>query len=105
MDAFSHRLELQPDNAKAYYNLGSVYYKYDKTEEAISHFEKCIKINPKFSSAYHQAWLASVKKGDLQKTIKYFEDLLRLEPNAPEANQVTAMIEQLKKIERSSVMS
>ena len=102
MEAFSKATNFDPNNPKAYYNLGIVYYKYNRTDEAIGFFEKAIELDPKLSSAYYQAGLANIKKGDLQKAIKYFEDFLNLEPDAPEANQVKAMIEELKKrIEKS----
>jgi tetratricopeptide (TPR) repeat protein len=97
MQSFSRALELQPDNPKAYYNLGIVYYKHDRLEEALTSFEKTINLDPNFSSAYYQAALACIKKGDFKKAIDYLENFLKLEPNAPEAGQVKAMIEELKK--------
>jgi len=97
MISFSRAIELQPDNPRSYYNLGIVYYKLDKTNEALQAFNKSIELNPEFSSAYYQAGLASVKREDFERAIKYFEDFLRVEPDAPEANQVKAMIEELKK--------
>jgi tetratricopeptide (TPR) repeat protein len=74
-----------------------IYYKYNKTEEALDFLEQAIKLDPKFSSAYYQAGLVSIKKGDLAKAIQFLEDFLKMEPNAPEVNQVKAMIEELKK--------
>jgi len=97
MAAFSRASELQPDNAKAYYNLGVIYYKYNKTEEAFRSFEKSIELNPEFSSVYYQAGLTSIKMGNFKKAIQFFEQFLRLEPDASEANQVKAMIAELKK--------
>ena len=94
---FSRAIELEPDNARSYYNLGVVLYKVDKINEAVQAFEKAIGLNGEFSSAYYQAALALVKSGDYQKAIRYFEEFLRIEPEAPEAPQVRAMVEELKK--------
>jgi tetratricopeptide (TPR) repeat protein len=97
LEAFSKATDLKPQDAKGYYNLGMIYYKYNKTEEALDFLEQAIKLDPKFSSAYYQAGLVSIKKGDLAKAIQFLEDFLKMEPNAPEVNQVKAMIEELKK--------
>ncbi len=94
---FKLAVELQPYNPNAYYNLGIVYYKLDKIEEAVKAFDIAIKLNAELSAPYYQAGLASVKLGNYEKAIKYFEDFLRLDPDAPEAAQIKAMIEELKK--------
>ena len=95
--AFSRTLEIKGPNAKSYYNLGIVYYKLDKIDEAVSSFEKAIELEPAFSSALYQAGVAHIKKGDLTKALQYLEQFLKQDPNAPEAPQVKAMIEELKR--------
>jgi len=97
IQSFLKAIEFQPDNPKSYYNLGIVYYKLDKTEEALGAFDKSIELNPEHPSAYYQAGLAAIKKGDFERAIKYFESFLKVEPDASEANQVKAMIKELKK--------
>lgn len=97
MKTFLKAKELQPDNAEAHYNLGINYYKWDKQEEAIESFEKCIELDPNYSSAYYQLALVYIKKGDFKKAIKLLEEFLRMEQDAPEAKQVEAIIEALRK--------
>ncbi|MFP4081150.1 MAG: tetratricopeptide repeat protein [Candidatus Aminicenantes bacterium] len=96
-EIFSRAIEIQPDNPQAHYNLGITYYKYDKLEEALASFKKTIQLDPGFSSAYYQAGLTLIKKGEHEDAIHYFEQFLSLEPDAPEADQIQAMIEELKK--------
>lgn len=81
----------------AFYNVGIVYYKLNKMEEALGAFDKAIELNPELSSAYYQAALSSIKTGGFERAIKYFEGFLKVEPNAPEAAQIMSMIEELKK--------
>lgn len=97
MEAFGRAVSLDPDNPGAYINLGLVCYKSNKTDEALASFEKAIQLDPKLSAAHYQAGLASIKKGDFQRAIKHFETFLELDPNSPEAKQVRAMIDELKK--------
>jgi len=90
-------IKIAPEDPKPQYNLGMVYYKLDKTEEALLAFDRCIALAPDNSTARYQAGLASIKHGDFQRAIEYFESFLKLEPNASEANQVKAIIDELKK--------
>ncbi len=97
IEAFSKVIEFQPDNAKAYYNLGITYYKYDEADKALISFEKSIALDPEYSSAYYQAGLANIRIGDFKKAAIYLEQFLRLKPDAPEAEQVKIIIQELKK--------
>lgn len=97
LEIFKNATGLQPEDPKTYYNLGIAYYKLDKTKEALVSFDLAIELNPEFSSAYYQAGLAATKMGDFKRAIKYFEGFLKLESEAPEANQVKVIIEDLKK--------
>jgi superkiller protein 3 len=99
IEAFSNVLKLQPNNAKAYYNLGITHYKYDEMEEAMNAFEKSMDLDPEYSSAYYQAGLASIKMGNIEKGVQYLEEFLRLNPDAPTNDQVKAIIQELKKRE------
>lgn len=97
MEAFSRTTQLQPANPKAYYNLGIIYYKYNMLDEARGSFKKVMDLDPGFSSAYYQAGLVCIGKRELQAAIDYFVQFLKIEPDAPEADRVKTMIEELKK--------
>lgn len=94
---FSQAMTMQPENPKPYYNLGIVYSKQGKSQEALNYFEQAIKLDPKHASACYQAALAAIRISDFPTAIKYFETFLELKPEAPEADQVKTMIEELKK--------
>jgi tetratricopeptide (TPR) repeat protein len=97
IESYQQAIKIDPENPGAHYNLGMVYYKLNKTEEALLYFDKCIEFAPENSTAHYQAGLASIKVGDFKKAIEHLETFLKLEPNAPEAGQVKAIIEELKK--------
>ena len=52
--AFIRTLEIQPDNAKAHYNIGTIYYNYDKVDKAIKALEKSKQLNSNFTLVYSQ---------------------------------------------------
>ncbi|OGD38405.1 MAG: hypothetical protein A2V45_07585 [Candidatus Aminicenantes bacterium RBG_19FT_COMBO_58_17] len=95
--SFSRAIALNPESPLAHYNLGLVFYKLGKNEEALAAFEKSIALRPDNASAQYQAGLAAIRLQSFDKAIKSFQEFLRLEPDAPEAPQVRAMIEELKK--------
>jgi len=97
LDAFSRALEIDPNNAQIHYNLGITYYNNDKADEAIAAFEKARELKPDFTSTHYQLGLSFIKKGDFAKAIESFEKFLALEPNAPEAESIRKMIDELKK--------
>lgn len=90
-------INLEPGNPKGYYNLGLIIYKSGRMGEALDSFLMAIKLDPGFSSAYYQAGLAYVAENQFKKALNCFEKFLELEPEAPEADRVKAMIEELKK--------
>ncbi len=97
LKTFSKAVEIQPENPKVHYNLGIVYYKMDNGEKALKSFDKTLELNPGFSSAHYQAALTAVKLGSYKLAIQHFEAFLKLEPEAPEAEQIKVMVEELKK--------
>ena len=97
LESFSRAIALNPDSPLAHYNLGLVFYKLGKNEEALAAFEKAVEVKPDNASAHYQAGLAAIRLQSFDKALKSFQEFLRLEPNAPEADQIKMMIEELKK--------
>ncbi len=95
--SFSRSIALNPESPLAHYNLGLVYYKLGRNEEALAAFEKSTALKPDNASAHYQAGLAAIRLQRFDKALTSFQKFLGLEPNAPESEQVRAMIEELKK--------
>ena len=51
MKKLSNLIELQPDYAEAYNNLGNVYKEMEEYNQAISVYEKAIELNPEYYEA------------------------------------------------------
>jgi len=94
---FDRALELQPNSAEVYYNMGLIHYKNNQTEKAIQSFSVSQSLDPKFAATYYQLGLAYIKQGDMEKAVANLEKYLELQPDAPQAAQVRAIIDQIKK--------
>jgi tetratricopeptide (TPR) repeat protein len=54
-------LEIKPDSAEAYYNLGNVLFKKGSVNEAIVLYQKALQIKPDFAGAQNSlAWVLAV---------------------------------------------
>lgn len=96
VEAFKKAIQLQPKNARAHYGLGMTYYRYDELEESMSALKRSIVLDPEYSSAYYLAGLTSHQIGDIEKALIYFEEFLRLTPDAVIADQVRAIVKELR---------
>lgn len=97
-------LELKPDDPKAKEILGNIYFEQsksllqkDKIDEALEKLKASQSYRPDYSYTNYLLGYAYNKKGMKEEAIKYFELFLQQEPNAPQAAQVKALVEELKK--------
>ncbi len=77
---FARAIQLQPDDASAYNDLGAVLGN-GRIDESISLFEKAIQINPRYVDAYMNLGQAMDRKGRWPKAIAQYEAALRLRPS------------------------
>ena len=89
--------ERQADIADSYYFKGLIYGYKKSIPEAVTALEKCLEIQPNYSYAHYQLGLAyyQIKRFDL--TIVHLSRFLDLEPKAPEAEQVRALLDFIRK--------
>ena len=64
-------MELKPDYAKGYYNIGSVYREKKKLEQAITSFQKALEINPKFAEAHYSLAVSYYEKQEYKLAIEH----------------------------------
>ncbi len=79
-----------------WYNIGVNAFNNDKRDEAAQAFEKSIEANKKNSDAHKMLGYTLVGLGKNKEAIQHFEAYLKLE-KGPEAQQVAAVLEQLRK--------
>ena len=63
-------------------NIGDVFSKMGKTDEAIAQFEKCLSLSPDFAEAHHDLANALRKKRRYSDAIAHYETALRIDPRS-----------------------
>jgi superkiller protein 3 len=66
---YQKTIEIKPDYAKGYYNIGSVHREKRNLEEAVASFQKALEINPKFAEAHYSLAVAYYEKKEFKLAI------------------------------------
>ncbi len=85
IEAYSHAITLNPNNADAYGNRGVAYVSKDDYDLAIEDFNKAIQLDPNDAVAYCNHGVAYVNKGDYDLAIEDCNKAIQLNPNYAEA--------------------
>ena len=72
-------LNIQPNLAKSYYNLGFVYEQEDNWEKAIDHYNHAIKITGNYTKAYYRLGLIFKRQKQFNEAIDQFSQVLQLD--------------------------
>jgi len=79
VDCFNKIIEMEPDNYKAWYNLGIAHFHLKKTEEALKAYQRALEIKPNYEYVlYNIGLLYETQKGDLKKALSYYEKACKL---------------------------
>ena len=73
-------LQINPNNAKAYYNLGLLLSKEGQTDAAIKHFNQSLKLRPEMAKAHNALATQLIKKKLLDDAIFHYKEAVRLDP-------------------------
>jgi len=74
-------IELSPNFAWAYNNLGDVLVRQGKLDEAIAFYYQSLKINPNSSWLHSSLGEALAKQGDLEGAIEYIQKAVEIRPD------------------------
>jgi len=85
MQELATALELDPNNARAHINLGSVYLQNGQEFLAKSEFEKALQIDPWFPEAHNNLGLILSKSNQAEQAAQHFRLAADLEPRYLEA--------------------
>jgi tetratricopeptide (TPR) repeat protein len=100
-EMFSRIIEIDPNNYRAYYNLGIANFNLSNIKEAKECYEKAIRIKPEYKHCLYNIGLVYENEGDLQEALKYYEKALEIDPKFPYAsnarNQILSNLEELKR--------
>jgi hypothetical protein len=87
-DAITHyekAIQLDPNFATAYNNLGNVYVEKNQTEKAINFFQKALEIVPDFAEACNNLGKALFEIGVPEEAVRYCRRAIQIKPNYAEA--------------------
>ena len=85
IEAYSHAIDLNPDNADPYINRGAAYIKQDKHDLAIENCNKAIQLHPDYALAYSNRGVAYNEKGEHNFAISDYDKAIELNPNYADA--------------------
>jgi len=98
VDAYGKALEIEPGNADVRVDMGTCYRRLGDPVRAIEEYKKALTYNPNHLYAHKN--MGVVLAFDLHKeeeAINAFQTYLKLSPNAPDALQVSDVINDLKR--------
>jgi len=82
---YNKALQLNPNDASAYNNLGLAYESLGQYQKAIEYLQKSLQLDPNDALAYYNLGVAYGGLGQYQNAIEYFQKSLQLNPNNVEA--------------------
>ncbi|MDY7024386.1 MAG: tetratricopeptide repeat protein, partial [Cyanobacteriota bacterium] len=80
-------LELKPDDAEIYHNIGSLYARKKQWQDAILSYQAALNLDPKLESAYLNLGNARIKLSLFDDAIAYYHQLIKFNPNLALAYQ------------------
>lgn len=89
---FRHALAVTPDNWMAHNNVGTALYRQGRDEEAIRHFQECVRLQPRFASAHLNLGNAFHRIGRDDESIRAYQIGLELKPDEAEAQHSLATL-------------
>jgi tetratricopeptide (TPR) repeat protein len=85
-ERWEQRLRLNPNDARAHYNLGIVMEQDGEPGSAITHYEQALRIEPNFAMAHYNLAAALQGAGKIAEAIEHYRQVLRFEPDFAEAH-------------------
>lgn len=82
---YKRAIKINPENAGAYNNLGTVLLQKKNYKEAKMNFEKAVRLNSRFAQAYNNLGTILTQEGDLKGAIEQFKQALTIRHNFSEA--------------------
>jgi tetratricopeptide (TPR) repeat protein len=84
-ERWEQMLQIDPNDARAHYNLGIVMERAGNTEGAITHYEQAIQIEPDFATAHYNLAIALQRAGRVADAIEHYAQVSRIEPDNAKA--------------------
>ena len=91
---FRHALAMNQNNWMAHNNVGTALYRQGRDEEAIGHFQECVRLQPRYPPGHLNLGNAFNRTGRVDDSIRAYQVGLKLKPDEAEAqyNLATMLI-------------
>ena len=97
-------VEITPQDALAYYNLGNTYRELTKFSKAEESYKKAISFKPDLFQAYYNLGIVSKNNYKLEEAEKYYRQAVHLNPNFAEAcNNLGTVLDNLSKLDEAEI--
>ncbi len=93
---FQKALELDPESEAAWFNLGSLYLKQGRDEDALEAFNKVVALNPDMAAVYFNRAIAYANLGKIDEAIADLEQYLTFPITHNAQLQAEALLERLR---------
>ena len=70
----------KPDNADAYYNLGTLNLRRNRLQEARDYLQRTVTLKPNFAEAWNNLGMLAAQRGNAEEAIKDFQESIRIRP-------------------------
>jgi len=101
-EIYKKGIDINPKEAKIYVNLAILHFSNNQDDLAMEALFKARELDPSFPNTYYQLGLLYLRKQEIENSIDNFEKFLELAPQAPEAESVKSVLENLRKKENLS---
>ncbi len=92
IEAYVKAIELNPEAAGAYINLGTIYYNMHRLAEAEKCYRAAIQIDSEYALALFNLGNVYDEQGNLKEARKHYEDAVRVAPNYADAHYNLALV-------------
>ena len=100
---FEHAVDVTDNNYVAHNNLGELLAGGGRLEEAASHFNRALEINPQFDQALHNSGMMLVQQHKPQEAIEQFSKAVEINPNFLEAyNKLGAALAETGRLDEAA---
>jgi tetratricopeptide (TPR) repeat protein len=79
--SFQQVIATRPDDADAYYNLGTLYLRRNSLPEAQQYLEQTVKLRPNYPEAWNNLGMIAAQRGRPEDAIRNFRQSLQLRPS------------------------
>ena len=80
-ESFQQVIAEKPNDAEAYYNLGTLNLRRNDLQQARQYLEQTVKLRPEYPEAWNNLGMIAAQQGQAEEAIRNFQESLRQRPN------------------------